>query len=142
MAYVTEQDLVDRFGEDELIQLTDRNGTGAVDQDVLLRAIDDAQAEVDSYLSTRYAVPLTPVPTVLALHAANVVRYRLYEDGATEEVEKRYKQSIAWLKDVSSGRAHLDVIEREDAASGPAGARRSMVFTGDCLARMPGVECP
>ena len=42
---ITRQDLIDRFGEDELVLLTDREGRGVINDEVLNRAIEDAEAE-------------------------------------------------------------------------------------------------
>ena len=57
MSYAAQSDLTDRFSAAELAQLTDRvNGT-VIDTTVLGRALSDADAEIDSYLATRYALP-------------------------------------------------------------------------------------
>ena len=40
--YCTEQDLIDRFGEIEVAQLTNRSGVEVIDDSVLGRAQDDA----------------------------------------------------------------------------------------------------
>ena len=47
---ITRQDLIDRFGEDELVLLTDREGRGVIDDEVLNRAIEDAEAETAAYI--------------------------------------------------------------------------------------------
>jgi len=109
MAYVTINDMVQRFGEVEMIQLTDRDAaTGAVDVAVLDAVIADAQAEVDSYLSVRYALPLAVVPDILRSYTADVARYRLYDTEIPEIVKKRYDDALRFLRDVSARRASLD----------------------------------
>lgn len=109
MAYVTTDDMVQRFGELEMIQLTDREAaTGEVDATVLAAVIADAQAEVDSYLSVRYALPLTVVPDILRSYTADVARYRLYDIEIPEIVKKRYDDALRFLRDVSARRASLD----------------------------------
>ena len=52
--YCHEQDLIDRFGEIEIAQLTNRSGVEVIDDSVLGRAQDDADAEFDGYLARRY----------------------------------------------------------------------------------------
>lgn len=107
MPYLTLQGLIDRYGEDELIQLTDRVGDGMVDATVVARAIADAEAEIDAYLASRMSLPLATVPAILERLAAAIVRHSLYKDVAPETVEKARDAAITLLRDVSAGRASL-----------------------------------
>lgn len=107
MSYLTLQGLIDRYGEDELIQLTDRAGDGVVDAAVVARAIADAEAEIDAYLAGRMSLPLATVPVILERLAAAIVRHGLYKDAAPETVEKARDAAIALLRDVAAGRASL-----------------------------------
>lgn len=102
-AYATVDDLVSRYGESEIIELTDRDHQGAIDAAIAGQALDDANAEVDSYLATRYPVPPDPVPTLLARVACDIARYRLYDDAAPEEVRKRYDDAARILARLASG---------------------------------------
>lgn len=124
MNYATAQDLIDRFGERELIGLTDPDL-----QDVRLdraeRAVEDAQAYVDSFVGRVYSLPLTgcvkPAPTVdnpqatavvvppqLVRITADVARYYLYRDFAPEsEVALRYKAATTELQAIADGKAVL-----------------------------------
>lgn len=111
MPYATQQQLIDRFGEAELIQLTDRNNVGAIDTTVLNQAIADAGAEIDGYLAGRYQLPLATVPVILALYCGDITRYRLYDDGATEEVRKRYEDAMKFLRLVAEGKVRLGADE-------------------------------
>lgn len=109
MTYALQADLVTAFGEDELIQLTDRATppAGAIDATVLARALDAADGEIDSYLASRYSIPLATTPNILRDCAADIARYRLHDRGAPEIVEANYKARIAWLRDVAKGTASL-----------------------------------
>lgn len=111
MPYATQQNLVDRFGETEIIQLTDRENVGAIDADVLNQAIADADAEIDGYLASRYPVPIVPTPSILALYCGDIVRYRLYDDGATDEVRRRYDDAIKFLRLAAEGKVRLGADE-------------------------------
>lgn len=119
MDYCTSAQLTTRFGEQELIQLTDRDGSGVIDDAVLAQAIGEASSEIDSYLRSRYPLPLRSTTSELARVAGDIARYRLYDDRMIDIVETRYKQAVDWLKAISSGRASLptDVIEVADTAS-------------------------
>lgn len=109
MTYASQQNMIDRFGEDELIQLTDRDSLGAIDAAVVARALADADAEINGYLSTRYTLPLSPVPAVLEKLACDIARYQLFENKAVDTVKERYENSIRFLKDVVSGKVTLGV---------------------------------
>lgn len=109
MPYATKQQLVDRFGEAELIRLTDKNvprGNWIVDQ-VLDGAIADADSVIDSHLQSRYTLPLGAVPTVLTRFACDLVRYFLYDDGAPDHVKTRYDNAMSFLKAVARGEVNL-----------------------------------
>lgn len=115
MAYATLQDMIDRFGETELAQLSDRSGQAvAVDPLVLDAKLADADAEIDGYLVQRYTLPLASVPPVLKRVATDIARYHLYDDRATEQVTTRYKDAIAFLKDVAKGNAGIGVDQGGD----------------------------
>lgn len=102
MSYCTRQNLLDRFGEQELIQLTDRDALGIIDEAVLAEAIGDADAEVNSYL-TAYTLPLAVVPANLTRLACDMVRYHLHGNMATEAVKTRYDDAIKYLSQVAKG---------------------------------------
>jgi len=117
MPYAAKQDLIDRFGQQELIDLTDRATpqTGAIDDTVLARALADADAEINGYLASRYTLPLASTPDSVKMMACNIARYYLYEDRATEQVRVRYEDAIKFLKSVASGTCTLGL----DPASAP-----------------------
>lgn len=116
MSYTTKQAMIDRFGETELAQLTDRLGASAIDETVLDAAIAHAGALIDSLLESRYPVPLDPVPVILADYASDIARWRLYEDAAPENVKERYENALRFLHDVRLRRASLGVVPPPAAA--------------------------
>jgi phage gp36-like protein len=120
MPYCTSQDLIDRFGEQEVLELTDRNQTGVIDKAVLEQAIADADAEIDAYLAGRYKLPLGHVPAVLPRIACDLVRYYLYEDHSTEYVQKRYDDATKFLRSVARGDVNLGLSAQGSEAT-PAG---------------------
>ncbi|TCS69766.1 phage gp36-like protein [Sulfuritortus calidifontis] len=120
MPYATAADLITRYGEDELIQLTDRVGAGVVDTAIVSRALDDAEAEIDGYLAARYRLPLPTTPALLARIACDIARYRLWEDRASDEVRQRYEDARRLLENISSGRASLGLPAGLPPESQPA----------------------
>lgn len=107
MSYSTTQTLIDRFGEQELIQLSDRDHSGQLDHSVLERANDDATGEIDGFLGDRYTLPLSPPPRVIVVYAADIARYRLYDEGAPEQVQTRYDHAIKMLTLIAEGKVSL-----------------------------------
>lgn len=137
-AYATQADLTDRFGAVELAQLTDRDSGQVIDTAVLDRALADADAEINSYLATRYALPLATTPTVLVRLAADMARYRLYDERVTDAVRARYQDAVSLLKRLASGEVRLDgaTLQPEPASGSVAVTVRApaRVFGSDALA--------
>ncbi len=109
MTYATQEDLVIAFGEQSIIDLTDRADppTGQIDADVVTRALADATAEMDGYLATQYTVPVTAQPERLRAVCCDLTRYRLCGDRITDEVRARHDDAIVWLRDIAAGRTVL-----------------------------------
>ncbi len=110
-AYCTPQDLIDRFGQNEVAQLAP-SLLGQVDTARVQRACDDAGDIVDGYLRPRYTLPLSVVPRLLVKLSAAIARHELHLGGdrqPTDQVLRDRDQAIAFLKDVASGKADLGI---------------------------------
>jgi phage gp36-like protein len=125
MSYAQEADMVARYGNNELIPLTNPDvvGATAIDANILQGALDDASAEIDSYLQSRYSLPLTTVPLTLVRHCCSIARYLLYADAAPEEVRNRYKDAVTYLTNLSKGLVNIgaDPATGPGATDGPTG---------------------
>lgn len=108
MMYCNKAGLISRFGEDEMITLTD-NGQGEMDDAVIESALSDASDEIDTYLATRHDLPLETVPDLVVRLCADIARYRLHDSRMLDEVEKRYDDSIKLLKEIAKGSAVLPI---------------------------------
>ncbi|UOA07623.1 gp436 family protein [Methylobacter sp. S3L5C] len=117
MTYCTQQDLINRYGEREIIHLTDRDNVGTINTTVLDQAIGDATAEINGYLVAY--LPLTNIPANLVRIACDITRYYLYEDQKIEKVEFLYSQAIAYLKLVGQGKVAIapDIAGIADAVT-------------------------
>lgn len=114
MAYATTQDLVDAYGEAEMVRLTTEAGTdlGPV---VAARAeakLAEASGLMDSYLRKQVAVPVVPSTPVLRSCCLALARYSLMFTGGTEPTEQARlarKEWIEWLQMVAEGKIALYV---------------------------------
>ena len=123
MDYATVADMLARFGERELIALTDKDENAAIQPARIERALADAQALVDGYVGVVYRLPLkgcvkpqtapgaaieyAPPPQLTRI-ACDVARYYLHDDLAPEhEVFRRYTDATRQLKAIAAGEAQL-----------------------------------
>ncbi len=116
MSYAAIQDMIDRFGSKELIELSDHGNTGAIDNTVLQGALDDASAEIDGYLAAVYTLPLSTIPVVLKRLCGDMARYYLMGDRVQQAASDRYKNAVAFLRGVADEKVSLGL----DAAAAPA----------------------
>jgi phage gp36-like protein len=111
--YCSKTDILTRFEESEIISLTDSLGFGVIDDAVLQQAIDDATAEIDSYLIGRYSLPFTNAPADLVRKACDLTRFNLYVNRGLSDkdsqVERNYERIIRFLEQVSKGTISLQV---------------------------------
>jgi phage gp36-like protein len=123
MPYATQSDLVGRFGNRELVQLTNIETPSATSLNgaVADRALADASAEIDTYLAGRFALPLAVVPSVLVRLCCDIARYRLAENRSTEEMRRRYEDATRVLEQVRDGKLQLGLEAVDAAAALPSG---------------------
>lgn len=120
-AYLTLDDLIRRFGRDEILNLaedrTDDSGE-VIDRVRIDDAIQDATGEIDSALAGGgYQLPLEAVPSLITAYGCDIARYRLYDDRATEQVTKRYDDAIKALNLIARGVLKLGLPVVDDTAS-------------------------
>jgi phage gp36-like protein len=124
-AYCTLAELIDRYGERFLIDLSFRGETQPSEPDAQIfdRAIADAGALIDGYLKVRYALPLATVPDAVRAIAIAIAIYLAHAEVAPEKITADYKSALKLLEDISKGLSKLDVAGAEPAGSGGSGAR-------------------
>jgi phage gp36-like protein len=129
MGYAVAQDLIDRFGVDELNGLADRDGDGAWDTAVVTQALSDTDAEIDAALAARYSLPLATTPTVLTGVSCDITRYRLYVDAAPDRVKEAAANARRMLAAFAAGTMTLGL----PAATAPVEAARVQVSAPDAI---------
>jgi phage gp36-like protein len=107
VAYATQQDMTDRYGEPRILQLTDREDppAGVIDATLLQRRLDDATAVIDGYLVGRYALPLTVAPAILKVHCCSLTMYTLLGESADKDsaAAQDKRDALAYLEKVARG---------------------------------------
>jgi len=116
--YATIEDFREAFTDTEAVALSNLDNPTAtqVNITVLDKALESASREIDPYLRGRYNLPFATVPSELIPHCLNIARYRLSSFDPSDDVRQRYEDTLNWLRDVSLGRAVLDVPEPEQEA--------------------------
>ncbi|CCU70934.1 gp436 family protein [Thalassolituus oleivorans] len=120
MAYATQQNMADRYGDDQLLIVADRDNDSVVDAAVIEQALLDASAEIDTYVAAKYALPLSTVPTVLTRLCVDISMYRLAADRdiATEERRKRYEDAVYLLRRIATGEVSLGIQTPPPSSNG------------------------
>ena len=134
MTYATQDDLLDRYGDAMLIDLTDRAevATGQIDIETVEKALSAATAEIDGYLAGRYALPVTVQSPILNDLACVLAIWRLHIHTPPEKIKADYEAAQKRLREIASGVFRLPLAGIEPAGTGASGARvtdRARPFT-------------
>lgn len=110
-AYLSIEDFVTRLGIGDALKLTDELGSGRINKPVIIAAILDAQAEVDSYLGKVYPVPLAaPVPQRVTRLVFDLAVAGLHTGALPAAVEQARDRATRALRDLANGTAVLTDI--------------------------------
>jgi phage gp36-like protein len=140
MAYSTLTDVKKLIPEETLIQLTDDEGAGIVNQARIDEAISQADEEIDSYLGNRYDVPIVaPVPGIIKKLSVDMGIYNLYSR-RMEEIPKarddRYRNAIRILEGIAKGTISVGETDEPEGGADQIEASTSeddRIFTKDKL---------
>lgn len=129
MTYCTLTDLIEAYGETAVLQRADRDGDGVADPDVVRAASAAATAEIDGWISRRYAVPLADPPPRIRQAAVALAWFYLHggalPDG--DPVRLDYVNQLKWLQAVAAGGAD---VPGASPAAGSAAAASGAAFAG------------
>jgi phage gp36-like protein len=106
MAYSALADIELAIPEATVIQLTDDENSGVVDENIVSEAIRQADSVIDSYCSSRYGVPFSPVPDVIKTCSVDIAIYNLYSRRAEElpgTRKDRYNNAMKILEGIAKG---------------------------------------
>lgn len=137
MAYAVQSDITDRYGADFLVEIADRDDDGTIDgEDVtaVTKALDDASATIDSYITLKYDDPqsLDPEPPAFKRWCVDIASFYLASSGRdslTDTIERRHDHAIGELQMVAKGEMGLGV------ADPPATVGASVVMSSRAIER-------
>jgi len=143
MSYITNSDIQAWLGTAAYVALTDDAGTGSADTAKVDQARLGAEGEVNSYLATRYQVPIdvsaeSEVSAVLKTFVLDLAAYRLHSrrPPVPADVVRRRSEAVEWLTRVAGGLVQLPSVlpPKENAGLGmigrAAGPERAMTRDG------------
>ena len=107
-AYATAQDMVDRFGADEIAELLalprGADAAAIAASPKMARALADTATEIDAALAMRYDLPLAAGTYPLLRNlACDIARRRLYDEQPTDAVRNAASRARSQLKLLASG---------------------------------------
>ncbi len=118
--YSDKDEIIERLSEIELIDLASETTTlDAAALAVIVTCIEDADDEIDGYISGRYTTPLTsPYPAMIVRISVElaIVNLNKKRNIFSEDVLDRYKWVKDMLEKIAKGTITIDV---EDDASTP-----------------------
>jgi phage gp36-like protein len=107
MSYATVADLLADAPAELVAQLT---GAVEPDEDKIERALENASGKIDSYLASRYPVPLTDAPIMLRTCCVDMALYELMKLrplGDIEDARLRYTDALRFLEQVNQGKINI-----------------------------------
>jgi phage gp36-like protein len=126
MAYCALEDLQEQAPLDELIALTDDQAYGSINEGTITRAIADADAEIDTAIGGKYALPLAATPAIIRRISVDLALYALFSRRAAVVIpdarSSRRDAAARLLRDIASG---LMVLQIDSGA---------VSQTGGCIA--------
>lgn len=118
MTYCNLDDIKQVTSEAELIQLTDDNNTGIVNETIVNATISYAETTINGYISSRYTLPLSEIPELIKTFAVDLSIYRLHSRrfmlDMPESLEVRYKNVIKELEKIQKGTISLNIKEPDN----------------------------
>jgi phage gp36-like protein len=141
MAYTTIDNVKLDLEEKVLIDLTDDNDNGIVDENVVNRQIKKADDTIDIYMRGRYPVDGdVTTPEYLVTLSTQLTIYYLYQrkqrDVGNASIQDIYDRSIMMLKEIQKGEATPFEKEDEPAVIVSNKDATSKTFTKSLLDRM------
>ena len=126
MPYASPNDLIARYPNRDLVQLSNEDpAQTVVNSATLQQSLSDASAEIDGYLESRFALPLSDPPAVLQRLTCDIAMYRLQSLRPLHDVadaRKRYEDAVELLVRVARGEVTLGLAADNSAPAQASGS--------------------
>jgi|688.fasta_scaffold142901_2 phage gp36-like protein len=137
MAYFSQTDLERAIGVSLVLRLLDDDNDGVVDASALGDLIEDADAEVNGYVSALFSVDTlaaNPPPAIrrlavdVGVQLAYLRRPEFIDERGQTPWQGRYDRAVKRLREVSKGEFRLDV---NGTPAQPANVRGAGLYTSE-----------
>lgn len=131
MAYLTQTDLVNKYGTPLLLRLLDDNIDGTIDPDALTLILEDTDSDINGYLAGNHTIATIaasqpPLARAIALPIALQKCYERKPDHPMPEwVEKAATRSYTMLERIRKNEIRFDV---DGVPQNPANAGVTIVY--------------
>jgi len=120
--FCTLEDIKKAIPEKNIIELTDDDNFGSIDEAKVQDAIDYAEQLINGYLRGRYPVPLNPVPELIRRLAVDLAVFQLYSrrfdlDMPQGMIDRR-KEIIRLLEQIQAGKVLLGIETQNSPGQG------------------------
>lgn len=124
MSYASADDISEMYGEQLLLRIADPDDTGYFDVHIVKSALEQADDIIDSYLSTRYTLPLRNTPGILKACAIDIAVYKMAHGRLprTDEMRIRYEDALRMLELIAKGTIGLGLPADGDDTLGEDGS--------------------
>ena len=113
-----------RFPNRDLVQITNEDPSAQTPNLTFIQThLNDASDEIDSYLESRFALPLTDPPAILTRLCCDIAMYRMQMLRSIQDLgdaRKRYDDAIAILTKVANGSLTLGLAADGTEPADPA----------------------
>ena len=136
-SYATLADVVQIYTQELVDKIAWDVDSSAVNAAAVTRALEEASAEIDTHISSRYPIPVHPTPPILRKLCVDIGVYNVAfgYSRRTDEMRLRYDDAIKMLIRIADGRAGLGLASPVSTAdpdggtnSGPAPGTGVMTF--------------
>jgi len=125
--YHDKADIINRFADESVVAPMTGSETTSVDDNTLTELASGAEGVIDSYAGSRYSVPLdvatnSVLAALLKSAALDLTVYALYKNRGKvpQDVKDARDATVAWLRDVASGKVTLATDDTESASNAVA----------------------
>lgn len=111
MPYCTQTDLELAIGAEDVVRLANDNDGLTADPDVIARALDAADGQVNAMAGAHYAVPFSPVPPFIRDLAVDLALCWLADrrPHTPAWAETRHERAMGHLRALGTGRATVGI---------------------------------